>query len=200
MKKKTLMKKTKRRIRRSTLFFLIFAFMANSFAWFIYSNKVSNSITTGVKSWKVTFEQDGNDLEEDVTFEIDSIYPGMESFEEFIEISNSGEMLAYITYEVKSIKIMDEVYTDADYTSDELIEMLQNNYPFKLTLGVDQSEIDIGAKASFRVGLDWPYESGNDELDTYWGKKSYSYKQDYPGEKQIEIIVKLTASQKRPQN
>ena len=124
----------------------------------------------------------------------------MESFEEFIEISNSGEMLAYITYEVKSIKIMDEVYTDADYTSDELIEMLQNNYPFKLTLGVDQSEIDIGAKASFRVGLDWPYESGNDELDTYWGKKSYSYKQDYPGEKQIEIIVKLTASQKRPQN
>ena len=78
--------------------------------------------------------------------------------------------------------------------------MLQNNYPFKLTLGVDQSEIDIGAKASFRVGLDWPYESGNDELDTYWGKKSYSYKQDYPGEKQIEIIVKLTASQKRPQN
>ena len=200
MKKKELMKKTKRRIRRSTLFFLILAFMANSFAWFIYSNKVSNSITTGVKSWKITFEQDGNELEEDVSFEVDSIYPGMDSFQDSIEISNSGEMVAYITYELKSIKIMDEVYTDADYTSDELIEMLQTKYPFKMNFNVDQAEIGIGAKATFAVQLDWPYESGDDALDTYWGKKSYSYQQEHPEEKQIQIVVKITASQKKPQN
>ena len=75
--------------------------MMNAFAWFIYSNKVENSLTTGVKSWKVTFEQDGNDLMDHVKFEIDSIYPGMEDFSDKIEIKNSGEMDAYISYSIR---------------------------------------------------------------------------------------------------
>lgn len=200
MEKKSNIKKIKRKVRRSTLFFLIFAFMANAFAWFIYSNKVSNQLTTGVKSWKVTFEQDGNDLTDNVFFEIDSIYPGMEPFKDSIEINNSGELPAYITYQVKSVKIFDETYTDQDYSSEELEEILSTHYPFKVTFTIDQSEIPVGTIGTFSVQLDWPYESGNDELDTFWGKKSYQYQQDYPDETQIEINVKLTASQKKPQN
>ena len=34
----------KRGVRRRTIFFLILAITANTFAWFIYSNKISNSI------------------------------------------------------------------------------------------------------------------------------------------------------------
>lgn len=200
MAKKNKIKKIKRKVRRSTLFFLIFAFMANAFAWFIYSNKVSNQLTTGVKSWKITFEQDGNDLTDNVFFEIDSIYPGMEPFQESIEIKNSGELPAYITYTVKSVKILDETYTDEDYTSDELLEILRTRYPFQVTFTIDQPEIPVGTVGTFSVHLDWPYESGNDELDTYWGKKSYQYQQDHPDEKQIQINVKLVASQKKPQN
>ncbi len=193
-------KKLKKRIRRSTLFFLIFAFMANTFAWFIYTNKVSNSITTGVKSWRVTFEQDGVDLVDHVFFEIDSIYPGMQDYKDSIEINNSGELPAYISYEVKSVKILDEVYTSDDYTSDEMIEMLSTKYPFKVTFTVDQTEIPVNTIGTFSVHLNWPYESGNDELDTIWGKKSYQYQQQFPDEKQIEITVNLKASQKEPQN
>ena len=65
MKKLQLIKK---RVRKSTIFFLIFAFMANAFAWFIYSNKVSGTITTGVKSWKINFKEDGVDLTNNIEF------------------------------------------------------------------------------------------------------------------------------------
>lgn len=70
----------KKRLRRRTLFFLILTLMANTFAWFIYSNKVSNNITTGVKSWKINFKQDGVDIVNNVEFKIDSIYPGMPDY------------------------------------------------------------------------------------------------------------------------
>lgn len=198
--KTSVIKKLKKRVRRSTLFFLILAFSANAFAWFIYSNKVSNSITTGVKSWKVTFEQDGNDLTDNVSFEIDSIYPGMSPFSDYIEIKNSGEATAYITYEIKSVKILDETYTSDNYTNEQMLQMLQNQYPFKINFNIDQSQINIGEKATFSVNLNWPYESGNDELDTYWGKKSYDYKEFHPDTKQIQLTVQITASQKKPQN
>lgn len=193
------LKKVKRKVRRSTLFFLIFAFMMNAFAWFIYSNKVENSLTTGVKSWKVTFEQDGNDLMDHVTFEIDSIYPGMEDFSDKIEIKNSGEMDAYISYSLSSIRIMDEVYTSENYTSDEMISILQTAYPFQITFYVDKPFITTTETGTFYVQLHWPYESGNDELDTYWGKKSYEYKELHPDETQIEIVVNIKASQRNPQ-
>ena len=198
-KKNSVLRKIKKRVRRSTLFFLFLTLMANAFAWFIYSNKVSNQITTGVKSWKITFEQGGSDLTSNVTFEIDSIYPGMTPFQKSIEIHNAGEMVAYITYEIESIKILDEVYSKENYTQSELSDILNNNYPFKTSFTVDQDQIEIGDTGTFSAHLNWPYESGNDEQDTYWGKKSYSYKEQSPSEKQIVIVVKMTASQKKPQ-
>lgn len=198
-KKNSVLRKIKKRVRRSTLFFLFLTLMANAFAWFIYSNKVSNQITTGVKSWKITFEQGGSDLTSNVTFEIDSIYPGMTPFQKSIEIHNAGEMVAYITYEIESIKILDEVYSKENYTQSELSDILNNNYPFKTSFTVDQDQIEIGDTGTFSAHLNWPYESGNDEQDTYWGKKSYSYKEQFPSEKQIVIVVKMTASQKKPQ-
>ena len=144
-------KKLKRRIRRSTLFFLVLALITNSFAWFIYTNKVSNSINTHVKSWMVTFDQDGNPLEDTVEFNIDSIYPGMNDFNDSITISNTGETTAYISYEVDSIKILDEVYTRDNYSSDELINMLKDKYPFTITFDVINQEITTGSEGSFNV-------------------------------------------------
>ena len=104
MKKETI-SKLKKRIRKRTLFFLIIALMANTFAWFIYSNKVSNSITTGVRSWKITFDQDGQTLEQNVEFNFDDIYPGVNNQEKSIDITNNGEMKAYITYKLESVQI-----------------------------------------------------------------------------------------------
>ena len=111
MKKQNKLKQIKKRIRKRTLFFLVIALIANSFAWFIYTNKVSNSITTGVRSWKITFDQDGQDLEENVEFNFDDIYPGINTQVKQIDITNNGEMTAYISYQIESIQIFDETYT-----------------------------------------------------------------------------------------
>ncbi len=192
MKRETI-NKLKKRIRKRTLFFLIIALMANTFAWFIYSNKVSNSITTGVKSWKITFDQDGQTLEQNVEFNFDDIYPGVSDQEKTIDITNNGEMKAYISYKVESIQIFDEVYTIDNYSSLELENILKNNYPFKITFSNDE-EINIGDTASFKVSLTWPFESGDDEKDTYYGKKSFEFKQNSM-EEQIKIKVKIKASQ-----
>lgn len=194
MKKESKLKIIKKKVRRSTLFLLFIALITNSFAWFIYSNKVTNDITTGVKSWKITFDQEGSTLEDYVKFEIDDIYPGMDDYEQHINITNNGEMKAYIIYNIEAIKIFDETYTKDDYTEEELINLLANNYPFKMTFTENNTEIDIDETGYFGVTLVWPYESGDDEKDTYYGKKSYEFKQT-SDDPQIQITVKIKASQ-----
>ncbi len=188
-------KKIKGRIRRRTIFFLALSIIANAFAWFIYSNKISNSINAGVKSWKITFAQDGTPLTQNVVFDIDSIYPGMPNHIDKIEIKNSGEMAAHITYELQSVKIFENTYTNDDYTSQELENILKDNYPFKTTFSVTNSIINIKDTAYFQVKVEWPYESGDDDLDTYWGKKTYDFESNNPGVNEIEIHVKITATQ-----
>lgn len=195
MKKESRHKKLKSGIRRRTIFLLVLAITSNAFAWFIYSNKVSNTINAGVKSWKITFAKDGTDLESEVVFNVYSIYPGMPDFNEKVEIINSGEVAANIVYELKSVKIFEQTFTSDDYTSSELESILLNNYPFKTSFVVDNPVVDINGTSNFKVKVEWPYESGDDDLDTYWGKKAYDFKNTNPTSTQIEIKVKIVASQ-----
>lgn len=186
----------KKRLRRRTLFFLILTLMANTFAWFIYSNKVSNNITTGVKSWKINFKQDGVDIVNNVEFKIDSIYPGMPDYTNSLSITNIGETAANISYEVEEIKILDEFYNSDMYSSNDLITRLKENYPFKMNFSINNQEVGTGQTSEFTFSLVWPYESGHDEADTYWGKKSAAFKEQYPDKDQIVIKVKIIAGQK----
>lgn len=186
----------KKRLRRRTLFFLILTLMANTFAWFIYSNKVSNNITTGVKSWKINFKQDGVDIVNNVEFKIDSIYPGMPDYTNSLSITNIGETAANISYEVEEIKILDEFYNSDMYSSTDLINRLKDNYPFKMNFSINNQEVGTGQTSEFTFSLVWPYESGHDEADTYWGKKAASFKEQYPDKEQIAIKVKIIAGQK----
>lgn len=186
----------KKRLRRRTLFFLILTLMANTFAWFIYSNKVSNNITTGVKSWKINFKQDGVDIVNNVEFKIDSIYPGMPDYTNSLSITNIGETAANISYEVEEIKILDEFYNSDMYSSNDLITRLKENYPFKMNFSINNQEVGTGQTSEFTFSLVWPYESGHDEADTYWGKKSAVFKEQYPDKDQIVIKVKIIAGQK----
>lgn len=187
--------KLKKGVRRRTIFFLSLAIITNAFAWFIYSNKVSNSITASVKSWKITFAQDGTDLESSVTFNVDSIYPGMNNYVDSVEIRNSGEMAANIRYEIKSISVFGETYTSSNYTSAQMESILNNNYPFKIVFSVDNPVININGTAHFTMTVSWPYESGNDELDTEWGNRSYTFKSNNPGVDEIQATVKIVATQ-----
>ena len=185
----------KKRVRKSTVFFLVFALMANAFAWFIYSNKVSGTITTGVKSWKINFKEDGADLTNNIEFKVDWAYPGMETYEKKVSITNAGQLKASLKYEITYAKIFDEEYSNENYSSDEIIKILDTKYPFKITFTIDNQSIETGQTTNFGFKLSWPYESGNDELDTTYGKKAAAYKESGNSKSEIEIRVLVTAAQ-----
>lgn len=185
----------KNRVRKSTVFFLVFALMANAFAWFIYSNKVSGTITTGVKSWKINFKEDGADLTNNIEFKVDWAYPGMETYEKKVSITNAGQLKASLKYEITYAKIFDEEYSNENYSSDEIIKILDTKYPFKIKFTIDNQSIETGQTANFGFKLSWPYESGNDELDTTYGKKAAAYKESGNSKSEIEIRALVTAAQ-----
>lgn len=82
------------------------------------------------------------------------------------------------------------------YSSTDLINRLKDNYPFKMNFSINNQEVGTGQTSEFTFSLVWPYESGHDEADTYWGKKSASFKEQYPDKEQIAIKVKIIAGQK----
>ena len=50
---------------------------------------------------------------------------------------------------------------------------------------------------SFVIKVEWPFESGNDELDTLWGNKAYEFYSVYPDSNSIEIQLSLIATQQK---
>lgn len=191
-------KKYKKRIKLRTLLFLLITLTSNTFAWFVYNTKIENNITTSVKSWKITFINGEHDAVQYLEFKIDNIFPGMEDYNNSINISNEGETEATILYEIQEIKILEETYKSEDYTQEELNNIITNNYPFTIKFNIDKTNLNAkNGNGLFSVNVKWPYESGNDELDTYWGNKSHEHKKANPDDPGIKIKIKLTVSQNK---
>lgn len=183
------------KVRLSTLFLLAITLASNSFAWFIYTTKVSSNITAKVREWKVTFDANGEVVEKEIMINIDSLYPGMSDYEQTLKAMNSGETPAKITYEFISGEILGEDIIKEGYTTDQIINDLKNSYPFSIDFSLSNEVIDVDGEASITIKVTWPYESGNDEEDTLWGDKAYNYHELYPEDDSIKIVVKVMAYQ-----
>ena len=73
---------------------------------------------------------------------------------------------------------------------------MKTEFQFKVNITKNDTELLAGTGPGlFRVTVEWPFESGDDEADTLWGNKAYEYYSTNPGKKSIEIEVKLTAKQ-----
>ena len=59
-------KKRFRKVRLRTIFLLAITLASNSFAWFIYTTKVSSNITAKVREWNVTFDINGQSVEKTI--------------------------------------------------------------------------------------------------------------------------------------
>ena len=188
-------KKVKRRIRRRTILFLILTMTGNAFAWFIYNNRVQTNIVAGVKSWKISFQQNGSNLMNEAVFNVNKIYPGMTTYTDQVTISNSGDVQAQIEYEITRVKIFGDVYTSNSYTSTQLENKLLNDYPFTISFNVQSGVINPSQGTNFVFTITWPYESGDDATDTYWGKRAYEFENNHPNENEIEITVIISATQ-----
>ncbi len=201
---KSILKAFKKRFSILHLLFFGLLIAANTFAWFIYMDKVSTDIDVRVKAWNVSFRFNNQDMEDYINFVVDDIYPGMSPFQQSLAVTNDGDMDAQLTYEVVSITVMDETFTTEDdsMTEEELVALMSERYPFRIAITTNHELIEkSGGTAIFYVNVTWPYESynsnggSNDALDTYWGNQAYTYKQNNPGSPCIKVKVKLSAIQ-----
>lgn len=188
-------KKIFKKIRFKTLFLLAITLASNSFAWFIYTTEVSSNITTKVREWKVTFDAQGQNIEKEIIINVDSLYPGMEEYTETLTASNSGESRAKITYELKEATVLGDNLMNLNLENESLIDYLKTAFPFKIDISASNNIIDIGGSESITIRVYWPYESGNDELDTQWGNRAYDYHEANPDSPSITLVLKISATQ-----
>lgn len=207
-KKKNIFLLILKRVKISHLIILAVLLIANSYAWFIFVNNVSNRLDVHVRAWRVDFEDDGQVVEE-VNVEVDNAYPGMTDYEKEVIAHNYGDLPATASYKILSANIMGDEYiseegvvdaggtlTGDEPTSAELETMLTTDYPFVFSF--DLSETNLAAltgTTTYTVGLTWAYESGDDEADTYWGIQAYNYKEDNPTLPSISLKIKVYITQ-----
>lgn len=188
-----------KRIKIKNLLILILLLLFNTYAWFIYSTKVNTEITAHVSSWNIQFVSDNQEITTNLTIEIDRIYPGMEGdkkFEKIVQVKNQGERSAILSYSIREITIMGEKYTIEGKSEEELNKILES-YPFKIRVNINEGNLnEENGEGKFIISLEWPFESGNDALDTYWGNKAYEYYSLHPDENSVELKIVLNASQK----
>lgn len=185
-----------KKVKLKTIILLIVFLSFNSYAWFIYATKVASGISAHITSWNVRFRAGEEEITTNVVFEVDKIYPGMEPQRKTLTAYNEGEMKALLEYEVKEIRILGDTYkVDETFTQEQLINKLQE-YPFKLTFAIDNTNLNAeNGSADFDISLIWEFESGDDNLDTYWGEKAYEYNKEHPNTSSIYVEAIVSASQ-----
>lgn len=177
------------------MMFILLVF--NTYAWFIYATQVSTSITAHVTSWNIEFVTGDEEIVTNIEIVLDRIYPGMDNYEKVIEVHNKGETKAKLSYEFLSFEILGEKFeVGENFSSKDLENKINEEYPFKINIEIDNYDItETNGKGTFKITVSWPYESGDDELDTYWGNKAYEFYSLNPGKSSVLIKMKLIASQ-----
>ena len=191
--------KIMKKIKIRNLIILILLLVFNAYAWFVYTTRVALDLSAHVSSWDVQFVAKDGGVSSDMIIKVEKVYPGMEDFERIIDVQNRGEVNVELSYEIESARIMDETIEKNDetgVTSESIEEKLKNDYPFKINIVKDDSDLITGSgNGSFKITVVWPYESGDDEADTNWGRKAYEYYENNPDKECIELKLVLKATQ-----
>ncbi|NMA51306.1 MAG: hypothetical protein GX951_05645 [Mollicutes bacterium] len=205
----TIWKVVKKKVKVSHIVILIILLISNTFAWFIYNEKVEGNINVRVRSWRILMESDSQQITDYIDIEVDSIYPGMDDYEKEIEIQNLSDISANVTYTLLEGNILNynfktiegraeagEAPDPDDLSSADMIASLEEDYPFTISFTLTNTiiEQEYGV-ATFTVGIVWPYEGGDDAADTTWGKNAYDYKVLYPTLPSISLKLKIFITQ-----
>lgn len=189
-----------KKIKLRNLIILVVLLAFNTYAWFIYTTKVSLDLTAHVSAWDVQFVSKEGGITSNMLIEVERVCPGMDNFEKIIEVNNRGEVGATLSYEIESLKIMGntlEVSETSGLTSEDIENKMKTEYPFKINIEKDDEGLVKGTgNGSFRITVEWPFESGDDVKDTEWGNRAYEYYSLHPGENCIELKLILKATQK----
>lgn len=187
-----------KRVRISTLILLLITFASTTFAWFVYATRIQAGITAHIEAWNIVFTANDTNISEIVTFEIPNLYPGMPDYEDSVSAFNLGERTATVTYEILSVRILNVNYVidGVSLTSDQMANSLARDFPFTIGLNLTDDEVGHSGQTTFTISVEWPYESGNDAVDTDWGLRAYNFSANNPaGTPSIEMVVKISAVQ-----
>ena len=185
---------------RYFIIFVILMLSINTYAWFVYVTRVDTSFTAKVRSWNVMFQVHDNNIASDVVFRIGEIYPGMDNYNDFASIVNTGETAGEVYFNVKRVEIFGEVFAQPNYTNEQLISLLANNYPFAINLSLTNNVVNPGRTELFNIDVTWPYDSGNDALDTEWGMRAYQYLNNSHTTTCISITAEVRVNQENLEN
>jgi len=194
---KKVLKIIKEKVKIRTMLLLIVFLSFNAYAWFIYATKASVGVSAHVSSWNIEFKTGENQTVTNMEFDVGRIYPGMEKYTKELSIKNSGEINATISYKIKKIEILGDIYeVNETTTSDDLLNMLRNNFPFKFDIIVlNGSVIEENGSSTITISLEWQFESGNDLVDTSWGERAYEYYSINPTSKSFHVELEIEAAQ-----
>ena len=208
------------RVRLIVLFSVIL--IINTYAWFNTNEAVKmNGLEADITPWDVTYYVDGKEiLDENVTFTIDELYPGMPEREDTVRIFNLTTTSSKIKYELISVKVfgqdvLEQLKANGGVVSEgNTVRLFADDtaYPFNVSYTYDKTRIDgeykddestPAAGATFKLNVNWTYQGNGtdtenlarDVLDTKFGKDAYSFYQDEKNDptKAIEITVKITS-------
>ncbi len=157
------------------------SFMSVSLAWFAYSGIVGLSTDIDINSWYIELEKNGEPVSNNMVISLTDLYPGMQPLTEQINIKNKGDSDAQISYSIISARILGD-HTDFynpkenEITSEYVQDLLSFKYPFSINMELDKNfALSDGEDASFDISISWPLDSGNDEIDSLWGRKAYEF-------------------------
>lgn len=156
-----------------SIFFFAMSLISMTFAWFAFSKVVSSDMDIDVKAWSIDIS-DENNLSNDLNIEIDTLAPGMENYDKTITINNNGDIDADLSFDITYLRIY---YQEYDVTNQrELLESLQQDFPFKFNFALKEKLLKAGNNTTFNIQVSWQLDSGNDELDTYYGNQASIFK------------------------
>ena len=189
-----------------SVFFIALSFISITFAWFAYSGLAKVSTDIGVSAWYIQFKQGETDVSDDIVISLDDVYPGMERKSEKVSIENLGDLDADISYDISSVRILDENISVNDLEQLELEDKLAHDYPFHVNINLDKSYAKSkDGTSEFEVSVSWPLDSGDNQKDSDWGKKVFDFMEaeeqkanadaSYQKRSPIKLIINLKASQ-----
>ena len=187
---------------------LIFLMTSGTFAWFMYNSKVDSTIDITVKSWNITFSTEDSSISDHVVFTVANLYPGMETEHFVAYITNNGVTTADVSFKITAARILDDSHYDQSdtggETTEDIIDLLADDYPFTIDVGITSSVLAAGAQSTFYVDCSWPYEQPagsefDDSDDTSWGIAAYEYLNEHPSSSCIQIEVDIDVVQREQQ-
>lgn len=167
------------KVNLTSIAFFAVSIMSITLAWFAYTNTVTSNMNVNLKTWDIKITKNNTEVSNVFDITINNLSPGMTDFQEDYVIHNNGDIPAKITYNIKYFRLFN---TEVTTTNGISFAQLARDYPFKLEFTHGSRYLAADSTSNFGVSCTWPFDSGNDKLDTQYGQMAYNF---YQSEQQL---------------